>query len=599
MADLLGTNRPSPSEERTVEESTADADAFAGLPVGGSLDDAARAMRVTPSPAAAPTVPSAGAVASASSVAAPDAGGEDPLTLALRIAHQAQEAAAAAEAATKPVTNGNGSYADPAHSNGNGAAANGGAAGSEVGVVPEEPENEDTVRAGANATQSTVDSPGTERTVPEPTVPSESEMIAPDTSDSGPVIGEETPALTEEQRASLLEEGEPDTVVDEPPPARGAVPDAPTSEATPSAPRPPPLAQMPEEPREEPTIRKSSPPPALTPPTRLAPRTGTGPSGIGALGFRISSNRPVVRPAFNGRPSSPGHSTPAGGTPALGSAAIERPSERVSIERPLAPDRPSRTNLPAAGRAIGATPPSMPAASNMPIEPPPAILGRATSDDARAAVPVWLLGIGVGLVATVIVAGLAWIFLGGAGNSETPVATPTAFVEATEIAPTATPEVGLPAATATLAVSPTRSATPISTVTPRPTATRATPTPTALVIATVKPSTPAPTPAATPAPTSRGLSAKERVDEIVRKKPNLAAARLEIYTQAKNHSDVDFVYEAFRFLAKSPEGTKPEDEKIARRLAKEVAENFLAKQKGDPRAGLVRNWITTYEKEAP
>lgn len=589
MADLLGTNRPAPSEERTIPEETADADAFEGLPVGGTLDEAAQALR---SPPAAPAMAVGGAsVASSTAGVVPDVGGEDPLTLALRIAHQAQEQAAALEASSvEPAFNGNGAHPEseptapgiPSFSAGNGQASEiAPAVASGVGVVPEEPDNEDTVRARANQTASTVDSgTGPETTIPEPTLPSESDLLAPDTSDSGPVIGEETPALTEEQRQSLLaEEAEPDTVVEDSQP--GAVPIAPSAEATPSA---PPRAPMPEEPREEPTIRKSSPPPALVAPVRLAARTGTGPSGIGALGFRISANRAVVRPNFSGRPSASAAPTAPVSMQFSGSTSIERPSERISIERGI--DRPSRTGIPAASRAPQATP-----VANVVVDPPPLVTGR--SSDKLPRVPTWVLG--VGAVAIAMLCGGGALLLWGGGAPETPVATPTPVVEATpEVTDT---EIAVLTAAPTSTAARTATPTPVAaTPTPAPTRTAAptvTATPAATNLAVMTTKTPPP---ATPRPT---VSPKDRIATITRGRKD-AKARMDLNVAANqpaNLGDADFTFECFQWFAKPPMELTPEEQRNSRDMARRLGLEFLRRHSGDEnRRKAVRAWIELYDK---
>lgn len=613
MADLLGANRVPLSEERTVpEEEAGDADAFEGLPVGGTLDDAARAMRT---PTLSPAAVSGGAAVSSSAGAVPETA-EDPLTLALRIAHQAQAAALAAAAAAseeEPPSNGathpdSEPIAEPTVPGVPSFAGTNGAKGlqtvsagssSKVGVVPEEPDNEDTVRRAGNATTSTVDSGmGAEATIPEPTLASESDLLVSDTSDNGPVIGEETPALTESQRASLLaEESEPETVeVPAEPrftPRKGSVvPEAPSAEPTPSSPRP---APMPAEPREEPTIRKSSPPPALVAPAaRLASRTGTGPSGIGALGFRISSNRAVVRP--NGRPAvaaaGAAAATPAAGTPMSGSTSIERSGERVSMER-VSLDRPSRTGIPAARASI---PPIVTAVA----DPPPLVSGRIDpADEPRGGVPVWLLGAGVGAV-TLLVGGLAFILFGGAGNPDLPVATPmpTPTSESTpDATETSIAVLATPIATPTIASTrtPSQTATRTSAATPNPT-----PTPTATVAA------PSPTPFAvaasskTPPPgTPKADTGKELFEEAVRGKTH-AGARLALMQLAKkpeNLSKPDFVFESWKFLAKNAPASEAE---FSKKIAYDpFAKEFLLRHRTDNRGGLVRGWADGYVKPNP
>jgi len=621
MADLLGANRSVPSEERTVPDEETDADAFDGLPVGSSLDEAARAMR-SPAPTPSSIATGGGGISSAAG-AVPELG-EDPLSLALRIAHQAQAAAlAAAAAAEAPLVNGAAHPESepiaeptapgiPTFTNGAKADSVSPGASSEVGVVPEEPDNEDTVRRAANATASTVDSgTGAESTIPEPTLPSESDMLVSDTSDSGPVIGEdavvdervggeETPALTEAQRASLLaqeDESEPDTVIEEPsqpgtnggipggipggmggaPVRKSAIPDSPTAEPTPSAPRP---APMPAEPREEPTIRKTGPPPALVAPARLAPRTGTGPSGIGALGFRISANRAVVRP--NGRASSPSMSvsaaptTPSAGTPMSGSTSIER----VSMERSI--DRPSRTAIPAP-RA-----PQQPPVVTTAPEPPPLVSGRVAD---RAGVPPWLIVVGAGL-AMLLIAGVTYLIFGG-GKPDAPVATPTPFVENTpEPMDTGLAVLGTPVATLTSAPA-TRTPQPTLTSTPRSTSTpTATPAATAVAIASIAKATPT---------VAAKFSAKERIEQIVKQRtpPDPGASQADVYLQAKsNLADAEFLFEAFRFLATPPTSTPKKEAELSKKLARGLGKEYLRlyRTTNTGNANVVIFWTAGYDK---
>lgn len=600
MADLLGTSRPSASEERTVvdDASDADADAFEGLPVGGTLDEAARAMHAAPvASAAVPPPAGGGSMASSSAGVVPDVGGEDPLTLALRIAHQAQAQAAAIEASTagseeepgdewgsrrEAESNGHGGRlpeSDPgaeqtAPGSANGQAAGIAAVASGVGVVPEAPDAEDTVRAGANATTSTVDSGiAPETTIPEPTLPSESDLLAADTSDSGPVIGEETPALTEEQRASLLaDEQEPDTVVEDSQP--GAVPHAPSAEPTPSAPR----ASLPVAPREEPTIRKSGPPPALVVPTRLAPRTGTGPSGIGALGFRISSNRAVVRPAISGRPSvsvSAAPTSPSAGTPmSSGSTSIERPSERVSMERGI--DRPSRSGM------------ARPPVASVVVDPPPAVAKRPKDD---AGVPVWMIG--AGAAAFILVCGLGAFLVFGGNSADAPIATPTPIADTTP-EPTETSIAVLTSAPPTATPARTAAPTP-ATPTPLPVPVRTTnPAPTSHVASFTRTPPPA-TPRATASP-------RERIAAITKGKKN-ALARFNLFTAANqpaNLADPDFAFECFQWFSKPPSDVSQADQRNSREQARSLGMKFLARHGEDEnKRKVVSNWIKLYEPTRP
>lgn len=437
MADLLGTARPAPSEERTVPDQ--EGDAYEGLPVGSSLDDAARAMRAS--------APAAATAPSSSMGVVPAVNAEDPLTLALRIANQAKEQAEAAMAAAAAAAAPDNSTLDespteptapglPSFANGNGA---------DPGVVPTSPDAEETIRKSA------------------PQEVAETEL-APDTDDNGPVIGEETPALSPEQRVALEEQS---VETDD---GGSAIPQAPSAEATPAG-------RMPAAPREEPTIRKSGPPPALIQQSaRIVPRTGTGPSGIGALGFRISNNRAVVRPSFNGR------ANVAVDTHISGSTSIDRPSvERAAP--PVAFERPSRTHQ------RPTSPPPMPApatsASASPMMASPEEIA-ASQEPPRQVLPMWAIGAGV-----VFVLGVTALFGIRVVLSGPEAPTPIPLISPTPVAVDTVPPAATSTAIAVITVAPAPTPTPapaVSVSTPAPTPVR-----TQVAISTQRPtSTPRP-----------------------------------------------------------------------------------------------------------
>ncbi len=103
---------------------------------------------------------------------------------------------------------------------------------------------------------------------------------------------------------------------------------------------------LPEEPRDEVTQRKVNPPvPLPAPRTSIAGigRSGTGPIGIGALGFRISGPRPIVRPPLTGRLAAATRPPDE----ALVKTAILRETVRLPGPPPLAPN-PTGGTLPVA-----------------------------------------------------------------------------------------------------------------------------------------------------------------------------------------------------------------------------------------------------------
>lgn len=558
MADLLGTSRPAPAEERTVPEEGNEA--YEGLPVGGSLDDAARAMRAAPAAAASSSM---GVVPPA------DVAGEDPLTLALRIANQAKEQAEAAmAAAAAAAANGGspeGAPAEPAEptapglpsfANGNGAAAAIGEPNTETdpGVVPSSPDAEETVRK------------------PAPAESAAETDLAPDTDDSGPVIGEETPALSHAQRIAMEESS-----VDTSDGMRAPIPSAPSAEATPTG-RPP------EAPREEPTIRKSGPPPALVPPpTRLAPRTGTGPSGIGALGFRISSNRAVVRPSFNGR------ANVTVDPHVSGSTSIDRPSvERVAP--PTAFERPSRTNI----RPTAAAPPppvAAPATASVIASADP---GGAAPEPPRRVLPIWAIGAGVVFVVGVTALFGARIVLGPETPTPIPLLSPTP-VSVDTVPPSASPASTAIAVLTVATPAPTPTATPTATpapATPAPTPPRSTPT-------TIARATPRSTPPPIPLNPEVAKQAREALSDGNRlalgRDYDGAIKRIISFTVRKYDPQVEEeVLYKFCLWSKKLHETSPE--KLNATVLRQRYDKYLSNHPGGEHVSLVRGYIAELKK---
>jgi hypothetical protein len=90
---------------------------------------------------------------------------------------------------------------------------------------------------------------------------------------------------------------------------------------------------------------------------------------------------------------------------------------------------------------------------------------------------------------------------------------------------------------------------------------------------------------------------KERVDEIARgKEPRKAASA--VYIEARGSSETEFVFEAWKFLALPGPHVKKDDAAMSKKYAKDVAVLYLKMPNASTRdAGLVRHWITGYEKE--
>ena len=459
-----------PANEFTIPD---DQEVFDGLPMGESFDQAAAKIRegTNPPTPIAPTrnrdlattvrsvepplaararpqapPPEPAAMEPTPLMRNPDptpiVGPEDPVQMALRLAAQAAQQAAAM--ATQPESTGVAiRWKPPAQPPANGAAS------TEIGVVPEEPDNEPTARGRGSRENS-------ETT--EPTMPS------PEPSGEEP-----TPLLTTSNFSGAEMDAVADTADDEAIPDvtdDGPVRSTLTPEPTPAIrPLPP---QFSEAPLDEPTIRKSSPPPAFGLVRPVLHRSGAGPASVGALGIRVVTSRPIVRPNANAR----GPAVSAGDTAISGSHAIPR-------------FEPART--PSSGTRAPAPAPSVDT-----VLPPPA-------RPAKPAVPAMLLAV----VGTLTVGLL--VIVGWALSHRKPVAaetpTPTPVVEASEPAPTATAEVGAPT------VVPRHTPGIAATSTPQPVASRtivaAVPSSTPLATRTAVAATPTPPP--TPRPTQVAL----------------------------------------------------------------------------------------------
>lgn len=479
---VLGTvasSRLSDPDEFTVPDDEA---AFDGLPMGESFDDAAMRLKAVRNPAVAPVTrtPKATPIMD-------DPAPEDPSALALRIAGQAQaQALALAERAIA------GASVEPRGSPDTAATEPGiplpaGSPSTEVGVVPEEPENETTARARTE---------NAEGSVAEPTLPSDGgdddESALEHTASSVPE--EPTPlvsALPDDERSVDITRTPESSVPPFPP--SGVLPRAPANEATPSVSRGGAPVLVEDEPPREVTAKRSAPPPRIMRTT--VPRTGTGPAGIGALGIRVVNSRAVVRPTSNGKSIS------------VPPPNAETQVTAIELERPSAGGR-------AAAAAASAGAPTQPYPPHVPFSSP-----RAGTQQRRqnSGAPMWAM-IGGGSVVLAILAVFGLRMAGLLGSAPEPTVTP--FSTATpDLGPTTTPmdviavptpierhTPATPAPTPTVAVlapqTPRATATPeatpaiaISTPVPR---VSATPVATALVIA--------PTPKPTAAPTAKSSS---------------------------------------------------------------------------------------------
>lgn len=474
------SSKADPADEFTIPE---DSEVFDGLPMGETFDQAAAKIREATGPAPASTAqvrPSKSELAATVRNAEPPlaarartedsvaneptplmrqpiptpiyAPPEDPLQMALRLAAQAAQQAAAMAGASPALNPGNGDSRS-----------------TEIGVVPEEPDNEPTARGrGASENSETT----------EPTMPSPEPTVSHD---------EPTPLLGASQFRAADGEMLPDAADDE------AIPDlADDIPAVRAAARPQPTPamrpvppQLSDPPADEVTIRKSTPPPALAMMRPLLARSGNGPASVGALGIRVVGGRPIVRPVSNGRAQ-----------PSLDTA--------ISASNPIPRFEPART--PASGTRAPAPPPvsdTLTPAARAPAKPVPAML--------LAVVGFLTLGL------LVVVGWAIAHHRGSTGTATTPQPTPTEIVEATaEPTPTlddATPAttgrhtpastpntVASPAKTLAIAL-PTVTPIPTRTAVPQPTATlavvastpRATPTQVA-AIQTPKLAAPSPTP---------------------------------------------------------------------------------------------------------
>lgn len=483
---VLGTVHESPSlsdpDEFTVPD---DEEAFDGLPMGESFDDAALRLKAVRSPAQTPVMrtPQATPVME-------DPAPEDPSALALRIAGQAQaQALALAEKALASVA---------PHGAPDGAATEPGippplaSPSTEVGVVPEEPENETTARRADHA----------EGSVAEPTLPSDGgdEGDSADEHTAGSVPEERTPLMSaHDDERSIDITRTPEMSVPAHHPA-GVLPSAPTNEATPSVSRGGTPVIVEDEPPREVTAKRNTPP---SPPPRImrttVPRTGTGPAGIGALGIRVVANRAVVRPVANGK-----------------AAVLPAPNAETQVSA-IELDRPSAGGRAAAAASGSFTPTPQPSfAPPGPFSSPRG--GTPQRSRSSSGAPMWAMIGGGGLVlAIVAIFGLR--ANGYLGASATPTITPmgtwTPEVVATETAVTVvatptearTPPVETPAAPATQTARATPTATPesapvlgaftpVTRVSSTPGARIETPTPT--IVASAMTPTPRPVPTAKP-----------------------------------------------------------------------------------------------------
>ncbi|HVO30591.1 MAG TPA: hypothetical protein VMV18_07640, partial [bacterium] len=405
---------------------------------------------------------------------------EDPVQMALRLAAQAtQQAAAMASKAPTPSEVGETTgvamrWSPPQSAIGARAAAPAAAAAvasTEVGVVPEEPDNEPTRRGGARAEVSET----TEPTMPSSAVP------------PSPAVPEErTPLLVTGSGALMPDE---DAIPD----VRDDVPIRPTMrpEPTPAMRAPP----FPEPPPEEVTVRKASPPPPLAVVKPLV-RSGFGPASIGALGIRVVTSRPIVRPAAgNGRAAAP----------AGGDTQISQSNPIPRFEPARQPSGPSGIRAPAPAPVIDTVARASGAA-------PAARAGRAGG----SASLILYGGVGAGVAAIILVAG--YLVLHHGSGTAGGVGTPTPVAEAS-----GTPE---DAASPAITAAPPATAAPTATVveaTPAPThrlATTATPARTALVATT--PTLARTAPPATPTPTQVAIVSTPHATPTVVITPRLA-----------------------------------------------------------------------------
>jgi hypothetical protein len=571
-------------DEFTIPE---DAEVFDGLPMGETFDQAAEKIRAGGAPPSELTpllrvpeptpISRSIALAEATPLMSPQPG-EDPLSMALRIAAQAAALAATSPAAPstgregedmptgvlqwKPAT-----VAAPvkamATASASAAAAapatNGDARSTEIGVVPEEPENESTLRGvGASTVTESIENSVVEPT--EPTHPSPHEET-PLIEREGTPYEEATPLLAALRAPDPDEDIIPDVRDDQPvapPPSTEATPavrSPVTPEPTPAMRAVPPTFT--EAPREEVTIRKSSPPIALQNPRPLTVRSGNGPAGVGALGIRLAVGRPIVRPAFNGRAALAPHSDTAisGSNPIPRFEPVRTPS---SGTRTPAPPPPSA--IPGLGGAAARSP-------------------AANSPSASSGMRLALIGggafFGIGALALIVWA----IFFHhpslSNGATPTPAETSVAVASlapppstATPTAVEATPTAGRPTPT------PRNAGTAsVTSATPRPTPTQAAPTPVArtsiapTTTSLVALATPIPTPTKvalatpistprlmntptavatvkTPSPSERSKAALERFDAEFASSPSLAPEHL-INAVRHDNGNEELVFGAF------------------------------------------------------
>lgn len=570
-----------PANEFTIPE---DSEVFDGLPMGETFDQAAAKIREATGPAPAFTAqarpsksefadtvrsaepPLAARARTENSIAneptplmrQPDptpiyAPPEDPLQMALRLAAQAAQQAAAMAGASPALGNGDAGSrpATPART-----PVSGDPRSTEIGVVPEEPDNEPTARGrGASENSETT----------EPTMPSPEATVSHD---------EPTPLLGASQFRAADGEMLPDAADDE------AIPDladdipAPRATARPQPTptmRPVPPHQS-DPPPDEVTIRKSTPPPPLAMVRPLLARSGNGPASVGALGIRVVGGRPIVRPASNGRAQ-----------PSLDTA--------ISASNPIPRFEPART--PASGTRA----------------PAPAPVSDTLAPAARAPakpVPAMLLAV-VGFLAFGLLVVVGWAIAhhrASTGTAATPEPTATAVVEATE-EPAATLGDAIPATSAhhTPAATPNTVASPVRTlalalptVTPVVARTAAPqPTPTLAVVSATPRATPTQvaaiqTPklaASTPAPAlstqkaiEAGLASYNQGDY----EGAFRTVRLARLTDANNEG-LNFYFWKFALAAKKD----PE--------ALEGARTYLAKHPAGAHVVLVKPWLEKKDKE--
>lgn len=510
VGEMIG-RVPTPDGGASEEPAGPDEDVFEGLPLGESFDTAAQRLRDgRPSDSDegddAEEMPALRIPERTPVVQDPTAQDEDPLSLALRIATQAQALAAQVagedeaptgvlqivrdaptpqgppdDAATEPGAPAPTNIAAPSLAEGT--------PSTEVGVVPEEPENEPTVRRGESNGADAHDG-----SVTEPTLPSDEEGTP----------FEHTPLLGAEEAPNAV------------------FPEAPANERTPAlaAADASPFVQ---EPPREVTIRKATAPRPVrasvsASASALRPRTGTGPLGFGALGFRVAVPRAVVRPDGGAIVPPPLETT---------RASVDRTGgDRVSIERVVldrqTPDRPSGEARAVSARTpertpVAAAPAAALTASTQPrpAAPAAAVSGSQSDDFAPrrpnpGGFPRWAM-LGIGGVVVLVAGTITAVRLGtGGAPRPTPMPTPTPMVEtsATVEAPTPTGE-ALAFPTASPAATPASDPTPVARSSPQPS-----PTPKARATGTQVAAVSSPRPAASPVATP--FNAARLVDELKR-----------------------------------------------------------------------------------